>query len=133
MRGGSGGRARGLGCGSKGRQRQRGELWWGMDPEVGVKRQRLSDNYDWQSSIGLLRAGRGSAEREKAERGMVEGQSRMYRGECCWVQAVVLSFLALQSEQLGRSLSLSSPLSPSLFLPLSLHLSFSPLCLMELL
>lgn len=104
-----------------------------MDPEVGVKRQRLSDNYDWQSSIGLPRAGRGSAEREKAERGMVEGQSRRYRGECCWVQAVVLSFLALQSEQLGRSLSLSSPLSPSLFLPLFLRLSFSPLCLMELL
>lgn len=70
MRGGSGG----LGCGSRGGQRQWGELWWGMDPEVGVKRQRLSDNYDWQSSIGLPRARRGSAEPE-----MVVGEEK--RGE----------------------------------------------------
>lgn len=64
------------------RQRQRGELWWGMDPEVGVKRQRLSDNYDWQSSIGLLRAGQGragqggSGERER-ERDEGEGTGRV--------------------------------------------------------
>lgn len=67
-----------LGSGSRGRQRQRGELWWGMDPEVGVKRQRLSDNYDWQSSIGLLRAGQGrGVQVRERERDEGEGTGRV--------------------------------------------------------